>query len=284
MKKFLKKLETENFRMRFLNFSEIDCWDSLDNHTRIKSFILKGEFEIAVTKWYSLYIQLVRALQKINPLSREHLLSLTPFKGRCKPFNEHRGDGYIAFDDDLYLRLPTSANDVVYYVSKLLRRYGYDLSDAYLIVELNRESILEESEDIINEEKEGLLNFLRCTFVKGEEYFDMAINAIDEMNDCLSKYTNTSYNNLYLLGSSDYSKYAYQAIELQFNKGSNTFTKRQLQLAVDWLNMSRFFGGDFLNPIIKNKDRGLTYIDDDNNFIEVTFKTHFFDKEENDNA
>ena len=46
MKSFLKKLESENFRLRFLNFSEIDSWSALDNYTRIKSFIVDGEFEI----------------------------------------------------------------------------------------------------------------------------------------------------------------------------------------------------------------------------------------------
>ena len=59
MKSFLKKLESENFRLRFLNFSEIDSWSALDNYTRIKSFIVDGEFEIACSKWYRMYIEIV---------------------------------------------------------------------------------------------------------------------------------------------------------------------------------------------------------------------------------
>ena len=81
MKSFLKKLESENFRLRFLNFSEIDSWSALDNYTRIKSFIVDGEFEIACSKWYKMYIEIVESLQQIRPLSLDFLLNLSPFKG-----------------------------------------------------------------------------------------------------------------------------------------------------------------------------------------------------------
>ena len=81
MSNFLKKLESENFRLRFLKFSEIDSWSALENYTRIKSFILNGQFEIACTKWYKMYLYIVELLQTVKPIDLERLLEIEPMTG-----------------------------------------------------------------------------------------------------------------------------------------------------------------------------------------------------------
>ena len=88
MSYFLKKLESENFRLRFLKFSEIDSWSTLENYTRIKSFILDGQFEIACTKWYKMYLNIVDSLQIVKPIDLERLLEIESVNGRCRPFSE----------------------------------------------------------------------------------------------------------------------------------------------------------------------------------------------------
>lgn len=272
MKSFLKKLESENFRLRYLNFSEIDSWSTLDNYTRIKSFIVDGFFEIACSKWYKMYVEIVKSLQKIRPLNSNHLLSLSSFKGRCTPFLDYRAPGYSETSFGLYLRVPTAANDVILAIKKMLRIYGFDTRDAYLIVELNPDSASYYSDDIIEQEQNDLFMFLKNTFVKAEDYYNVAINAIDAMNETLQNFTTTTYNNLYLLSEGDYDRYSKEAIEKQLRRSNNTFTERELDLAVSWLSYSRFFENDYI--CVSHKNYRGSFIKDKNKLIQITFKTH----------
>lgn len=277
MKSFLKKLESENFRLRFLNFSEIDSWSTLDNYTRIKSFIVDGVFEIACSKWYLMYIQIVESLQKIRPLNINHLLSLSPFKGRCTPFLNHRAAGYSETSFGLFLRVPTAANDVILAIKKMLRIYGFDTRDAYLVVELNPDSASYYSDDIIKQEQNDLFMFLKNTFVEAEDYYNIAINAIDAMNETLQNLTTTTYNNLYLLSEGDYDRYSKEAIEKQLRRLNNTFTERELNLAVAWLRYARFYENDYI--CVGHKDCSGSFIKDGDKSIQVMFETHFFKRE-----
>ena len=276
MKSFLKKLESENFRLRFLNFSEIDSWSALDNYTRIKSFIVDGVFEIACSKWYKMYIEIVESLQKTRPLNQDFLLNLTPFRGRCTPFLDYRAAGYSETSFGLYLRVPTAANDVIPAIKKMLRIYGFDTRDAYLVIELNPDSASYYSDDIIEQEQNDLFAFLKNTFVKAEEYYSVAIKAISAMNEALQNYTATTYNNLYLLSELDYDRYSKEAIETQLRRLNNTFTKRELSMSVAWLNYSRFFEDDYI--CFKHKDYSGSFIKEEDKLIQVTFKTHFVEK------
>ena len=143
MSNFLKKLESENFRLRFLKFSEIDSWSALENYTRIKSFILDGQFEIACTKWYKMYLYIVELLQTVKPIDLERLLEIEPMTGRCRPFSDHLKGGYIKTDFGLYLRDPGAANKVVPAIKWMLKLYGFNPlyaktpKDACVIVALN---------------------------------------------------------------------------------------------------------------------------------------------------
>ncbi len=276
MKSFLKKLESENFRLRFLNFSEIVSWSTLDNYTRIKSFVVDGVFEIACSKWYKMYIEIVESLQKIRPLNINHLLSLSPFKGRCTPFLDYRAPGYSETSFGLFLRVPTASNDIIYAIKKTLRIYGFDTRHAYLVVELNPDSASYYSNDIIEQEQNDLLMFLKNTFVKAEDYYSVAIKAIEAMNETLQNYTTTTYNNLYLLSEDDYDRYSKEAIEKQLRRSNNTFTERELNLAVTWLSYARFYENDYI--CVEHKDCSGSFIKDGDKFIQVTFDTHFFEK------
>lgn len=280
MEDFLKKLESENFRLRFLNFSEINSWSALDNYTRIRSFILDGVFEISCSKWYKMFIRIVEYLQKVRPQNYEYLLGLTAFKGRCKPFLDHRAAGYIETGFGLYLRVPSSANEIIIAIKKILRDYSYKTSDAYLVVELTPESASYHSGDIIKQEQNDLYAFLKSTFVRADEYYEKAIKAIEAMNETLKEYTNTTYNNLYLLSDLDYDKYSKEAIEKQLGRLNNSFTRRELNLFVGWLYYSRFCEDDYL--VKKYKKTSGVYIKNGGVIIEVTFETHFFSKEDND--
>ena len=277
MKSFLKTLESENFRLRFLNFSEIDSWSALDNYTRIKSFIVDGVFEIACFKWYKMYIEIVESLQKTRPLNQDFLLNLSPFRGRCTPFLDYRAAGYLETGFGLYLRVPTASNDVIPAIKKMLRIYGFDTRDAYLVIELNPDSASYYSDNIIKQEQSDLLTFLKNTFVKAEDYYNVAIKAIAAMNETLQNYTTTTYNNLYLLSEQDYDRYSKEAIEKQLRKSDNTFTERELNIAVTWLRYARFYENDYI--CVKHKDCSGSFIKDGDKFIQVMFKTHFSRKE-----
>lgn len=276
MKSFLKKLESENFRLRFLNFSEIDSWSALDNYTRIKSFIVDGVFEIACSKWYKMYIEIVESLQKTRPLNQDFLLHLSPFRGRCTPFLDYRAAGYLETSFGLYLRVPTAANDVIPAIKKMLRIYGFDLNNAYLIVELNPESVGYYSDDIIEQEQKDLFAFLKATFVKAENYYSNAIKLISVLNETLQNHTTTTYNNLYLLGREDYDKYSKEAITRQLYRFGNRYTERELCLAVEWLKYSLFYEGDYIN--MKNKEYSGVFINEGDKHIQVRFKTYFFEE------
>ena len=276
MKSFLKKLESENFRLRFLNFSEIDSWSALDNYTRIKSFIVDGVFEIACSKWYKMYVEIVESLQKTKPLNQDFLLNLSPFRGRCTPFLDYRAAGYLETSFGLYLRVPTAANDIIPTIKKMLRIYGFDARDAYLVIELNPDSASYYSDDIVEQEQNDLFAFLKNTFVKAEDYYNVAIKAIEAMNETLQNYTTTTYNNLYLLSEQDYDRYSKEAIEKQLRRLNNTFTERELSMAVAWLSYARFFENDYI--CVKHKNYSGSFIKDGNKLIQVMFKTHFFEK------
>ncbi len=276
MKSFLKKLESENFRLRFLNFSEIDSWSALDNYTRIKSFIVDGVFEIACSKWYKMYIEIVESLQKTRPLNQDFLLNISPFRGRCTPFLDHKAAGYSETSFGLYVRVPTASNDVIFAIKKMLRIYGFDAHDTYLIVELNPESASYYSDDIIEQEQKDLLFFLKNTFVKAEEYYNVVIKAIAAMNETLQNHTTTTYNNLYLLSEEDYDRYSKEAIERQLRRLNNVFAERELNLAVAWLNYSRFYEDDYI--CVTHKNYSNSFIKDEEKRIQVTFKTQFFEK------
>ena len=274
MQSFLKKRESENFNLRFLNFSEIDSWSSLDNYTRIKSFILCNTFETSCSKWYKMYILIVEFLQKIRPLNHDFLLHLCPFKGRCAPFSEHRGAGYSLTDFGLYLRVPTSANEIIMSIKKILRIYGFDVKQAYLVIELNPDSVSPCCEDIVEREQSRLLNFLKKTYVGGDAYYEIAVAAINAMNDSIQQYSNTTYNNLYLLSESDYERYSNQAVELQLRNPKNTISRRELELTVLWLKYSKFYKGDYV--YLTKKSRGLSFICDNEKRIVVNFNTTLY--------
>ena len=278
MKSFLKKLETDNFKLRFLNFSEIDCWSELDNYTRIKSFILNGAFEISCSKWYKMYIQIVDSLKKAMPLNLDHLLDLSPFIGRCVPFLDHESTGYTKTSFGLFLRVPTAANDVIWYVKSILKIYGFNLSDAYLVVELNPNSASYFSKEIVEQINNDLFKIIKATFVRSDDYYNIAINGIDALNEALQNKTVTVYNNLYLLSEEDYDKYSREAIETQIKRPNNTFSKSELNFAVTWLYYARFCEGDYLN--LKHKKTQGSFIRNNEKLIPVTFRTHFYSKED----
>lgn len=273
MADFLKKLNSENFRLRYLKFSEIDSWRMLENHTRIKSFILKGHFEIACNKWYVMYISIVNTLQEIQPIDYGRLLSLNPVTGRCKPFMDHLKAGYLKTNYGLFIREAGSANKTIMMIKWILDLYGYDLDDAYLVVELTPDCVFYYSDEIIKEEKEELLHFLKETFVNSNSYYEMTIKAIDELNHALQYYTHTTYNNLYLLNENDFDRYANSAIERQLFRPGNTFTRRELTLSVAWIKQSRFYNNDYINP--EHKTSGECFIEDGFHRIPVAFKTYF---------
>ena len=273
MAEFLKKLQSENFRLRFLKFSEIDSLGGLENHTRIKSFILYDKFEISCTKWYLMYRSIVDCLQSLKPLPLEHLLDVSPFYGRCRPFLDLYSDGYSKTDFGLYVRNPGKANDTITYIRRLLMVYGFNLNDAYLVVELTPDAARYDSDDIIEEAKQNLYDFLKRTYVNAEEYYQVAVSAIYELNHSLQYFSTTTYNNLYLLNELDFRKYSTFACEKQLKRENNRFSDRELNLAISWLSLSRFYYGDYLN--IKSISEGDNFIIDSNRVIKVTFATRY---------
>ena len=275
MSNFLKKLESENFRLRFLKFSEIDSWSVLENYTRIKSFILNGQFEIASTKWYRMYLYIVELLQTVKPIDLGRLLAIEPMSGRCRPFLDHSQGGYLRTDFGLYLRDPGAANKVVPAIMWMLKLYGFNPEDAYLVVELTPDCANDYSDGIIEAEKQELYDYLKRVFVEADRFYDMAIRGIDELNHSLRYYSTTTYNNLYLLNASDFDRYANDAIERQLDRENNTFTRSELSKAVLWLSDVRFRQGDYLNPT--HKTFGDDYIVDGDKRIKVTFNTHFME-------
>ena len=68
-----------------------------------------------------------------------------------------------------------------------------------------------------------------------------------------------------------------EAIEWQLRNPKNSFSRRELTLAVNWLNYSRFFEDDYRN--IKHKTHVGTSIKTNDKLIPVTFKTHFYSEE-----
>ena len=278
MKTFLKNLESENFRLRFLKFSEIDSWSALENYTRIQSFILKGKFEVACSKWYKMYLTIVELLQTIRPLDKLRLINAYPMNGRCKPFEEYSKSGYIETDFGLYLRNPGAVNHIVPAIKYMLKLYGFNPEDAYLIVELTPDSAKDSSHNVIESQQKELYKYLKSIYVDADRYYNIAIKAIDAMNFTLRFYSTTTYNNLYLLSSSDYDKYASEAIERQLSRPHNSFTRSELSFAVVWLHDVRFLEGDYLNP--QAKKQGTSYIVDQETKIKVTFNTHFLGEED----
>lgn len=276
MSNFLKKLESENFRLRFLKFSEIDSWSALENYTRIKSFILDGQFEIACTKWYKMYLHIIELLQTVKPIDLERLLEIEPMTGRCRPFSDHLKGGYIKTDFGLYLRDPGAANKVVPAIKWMLKLYGFNPEDAYLVVELTPDCANDYSDDIVEAEKQELYDYLKKVFVEADRFYNMAVKAIDEMNHSLRYFTTTTYNNLYLLSGTDFDRYANDAVERQLARSNNTFTESELTKAVLWLSDVRFKQGDYLNPTFKTP--GDTFVVDSDRRIKVTFKTHFMEE------
>lgn len=274
MPKFLKKLESENFRLRYLKLSEIDSWNYLENYTRIKSFILDEEFEIAECKWYKMYVSIVELLQTVNPINSYILLKADPFTGRSRPFLDHFESGYSQTSFGLYLRQPVAASNIVYAIKKMVSLYGFDPENAYLVVELTPDAANDYSNDVIEDEKRELYEFLKRTFVDAEMFYDIAITAIDEMNNALKYYSKTTYNNLYLLGHLDYDKYSKEAIEKQLSREDNTFTRRELTLSVEWLWYSRFQSSNYYKPEYKISNN--SYIVDGEKRIMVMFETYFF--------
>lgn len=281
MKKFLRKIKSENLGLRYLKFSEIDQCDCLDNHTRIHSLVVFNQFEVCCFKWSSMYINVFTALQKIKPFSKGFLIEMSPFIGRLNPFSDCMKDGYSKIEEDLYIRVPTSSNEIVLYIKCLLRIYGFNLNDCYLVIELNPNSIATNGKDIIEEEKNDLLKFLNRTYVKGNDYFSIAIEIINLLNSELSTNQSTSYNNLYLLSSYDYMKYSSIAINSAIAKRSTSFTQRQLELAVEWLRLSRFYNGDYFD--ISRNEYKAAYIEDGDRSIRIMYKTYFVNVEVNSN-
>lgn len=275
MAEFLKKLQTENFRLRFLKFSEIDSFDKLEKFTRIKSFILKGQFELSCKKWFLMYRSVVELLQEVRPLDLSFLLHVEPFYGRSKPYLDYDRDGYFHTDFGLYAREQGSVNNVIFHIKCLLRLYGFSLDDAYLVVELTPESASYYSEDVIKSIKNNLYDYLKRTYIHADEYYELAIRAIDELNHSLQHFSTTSYNNLYLLDGFDFNKYSTQAVDTQLDRETNTFTRQELIKAINWLRISRFYKGDYLNLELIDSDECL--IVDEDTTIPVTFKTHFME-------
>ena len=281
MENFLKKLETENFRMRYLKFSEINSLDSLKKFTRIKSFVLNGQFEISTTKWWFLYLCVVEKLQQIRNLDKNYLLNLSSFTGRCKPFSESYKDGYVRTDFGLYLRKPGSTNNIVFALMRMIGIFSFNLDDAYLIVELTPDEMSYYADEIVETEKKDLYLYLNNIYIHAKEYFDLSIKAIEELNHTLCYFSTTTYNNLYLLSSIDYWRYANEAIEKQLGRNTNSFTRSELTQVIIWLYNSRFLDGDYLNSKYKTSDD--CYIRDGEKRIQVTFKSHSFGGDNHEN-
>lgn len=278
MSDFLKKLQTGNFRLRFLKLSEINSWNALENYTRIKSFILDGNFEIACDKWYKMYLKIIESLQATHPIDLSFLLNLEPMVGRCKPFVDCSRQGYLKTNFGLYIRDAGPASKIVMAIKWLLKLYGFDWSNAYLVVELTPDCTNNDSDEIIENEKNDLKDYLQKTFVEADRYYDIAIRAIDEMNHSLQYFSSTTYNNLYLLSSYDFDKYSNDAIERQMARPNNEFTRSELTHSVYFLRTSRFTNRDYLN--IKSLSSGESFIVDGDKRIQVMFKTYFMEEKD----
>ena len=121
-----------------------------------------------------------------------------------------------------------------------------------------------------------LYDYLKRTYIHADEYYELAIKAIDELNHSLQYFSTTTYNNLYLLNNLDYSKYSMMAVETQLDRETNSFTRQELIHVVNWLCDSKFYEGDYLNLKLRNSNECL--IIDGDKTIPVSFETHFMDE------
>lgn len=270
----LKKIKNENFRFYFLNFSETkDVW--LDNNTRIKSFVLDGQVEIAPTHWYELYVSVFNYLQRTTPHSLQDILE-TPslVTSRVDLFLDYDKGNYIKTECGLYIKRFSNINKIVQVIERLLQMYYVNLNDAYLVVEVPPKYEGEEKAEIIKFEKNKLRNYLCSQYINGPAYYDKAVAVIDELNKLIQTLSPTSYNNLYLLNSlDDYRNYSHMILNnfLSFNKETQ-FTRRDFDIVVEWLECARFFDGDIFRtyPITI----GESFIEYKDKVISVTMKTH----------
>ena len=281
MERKLKKIKNENYRFYFLNFSEAESvW--LDNNTRIKSFILDGEFEIATNHWYELYVVIFNYLQRMRPLELDYILEAPSLvTTRVSLFLDYDGGNYIKTECGLYIKKFTNINKIIQVIRRLLRLYCVNLNDAYLVVEVPPKYEGRESESIIQHEKDKLRNYLCSEYVKGDVYYDKAVMAIEELNKLIQTISPTSYNNLYLLNSlEDYRNYSHKIINnyIYYSRGSK-FTTIEFVIAVEWLECARFFGGDIFRT--KPIAIGESFIEYEDKIIPVTMKTRLIKDNQN---
>lgn len=242
---FLKKILNEEKRYNYFCFSEIDKGFYLENYTRVKSFILKNEFEIFCPTWYEIILKILNHLQEIYPLKISYILESESIFSRTPLFVDYPKSGYIQTNFGIYLRRITDTSMVVLAIRKILQLYSVNLSDAYMVVEVAPRY---ESKECIkyyeNKSQEQLLDFLNSTFSKPIEYFDLCIKVIDTLNSELENVINTSYNNLYLLNSlADYDLYSARAFcSLLNNKDFKE--ERLFNHVIDWLRHARFYKGE----------------------------------------
>lgn len=271
----LKKITNENFRFYFLNFSEASgVW--LDNNTRIKSFILDGQFEIAPDHWYELYVQIFNYLQRTRPHTIEHILEVPSLvTTRVELFLDYNGGNYIKTECGVYIKRFSNINKIIQVIRRLLQMYYVNPNDAYLVVEVPPKYEGEESDTIIQHEKDKLRKYLCSEYISGLAYYDKAVAVIEELNKLIKTFSPTSYNDLYLLNSlEDYRNYSHKILNnfLYFNKGT-TFTERDFAIVVEWLECARFFDGDIFRT--KPIAIGESFIEYEDKVIPVTMKTHF---------
>lgn len=246
----LKKIKNENYRFYYLNFQNVkeDFW--LDKNTRIISFILDGQFEVATTHWYELYVKIFDFLQRIRPHTSDEILDAPSLvTTRVDLFIDHYQEDYYPTECGLYIKKFSNANKIVQVIKRLLQMYYVDLSDSYLVVEIPPR-YEENSEEIIGGEKEKLRNYLCSEYVKGNEYYEKALLVIDEMNKLIQAFSSTAYNNLYLLNSlEDYRNYSHRILNnyIYFNKG--VYSEREYRIVAEWLECARFFKGDIFRTV-----------------------------------
>ena len=275
METFLKKIHAENFRLKYLIFSEAGNHNSLENYTRVKTFILDGYCEIANHIWYKMLLDITNALQSIKPLELTFLLETSSGVGKPALFVDHDKGGYMKTSYGLYIKKYTDANTIVLVIKRLLTVYGFNLDDAYLVVEVAPKYERQDKANLIEIEKEKLKKFINKTFVDSDKYYEVATRVIDSLNKSLQYYSPTSYNNLYLLNSlEDYDRYVNNAI-IHCNYYCNIdYTIRERDLAIEWLRHARFYGDDIFayKPISLSS----CVIEDGNKRIPITFENHLF--------
>lgn len=266
--KYLKKMKNGNLRLQYFKFTEIPY---LENYSRCKSLIIKDFLEIYCTSWHEMFLKIANTLQELMPKDIPYLLVVNSDVRNKRLFLEEYKSGYVSTNYNLYIKDYSTANNVVWAISKLLRVYGFDLNECFFVVQ-TAPKYMDDKEQIIKEEKIKFCQFMKANFIESNRLYNKCLEIIDELNFCLNRFSNTSYNNLYLLDIADFTKYSSWAVLRQLERPDNNFSKRELLKAVDWLDCARFYGLDILNDKYIPGDG--FYIDENSQIISVKLRNY----------